>query len=266
MKSIDCAAVVSIREVVEGHYLLTLHVPRRYLRALPGQFVMLRIHERSVPFLGRPFSIHRVYTRGKHTLMEILFRAAGAGTVACAQLKKGDTVVLTGPLGSGFHVPGRCTDMVLVAGGMGVAPLMFLAEHGAMRPRKRRRVIHCYFGARTASHLYRLARLKTLCTEVKVATDDGSLGYRGTVTDLFLMDLPQFNPNRTALFVCGPDMMFRSMALIMRGSNLSCQVSIEERMACGIGACLGCAVEDEHGIYKRVCKDGPVFDITELHW
>jgi len=265
MKSIDCAAVVSIREVVEGHYLLRLHVPRRYLRALPGQFVMLRIHERSVPFLGRPFSIHRVYTRGKHTLMEILFRAAGAGTVACAQLKKGDTVVLTGPLGRGFHVPGRCSDMVLIAGGMGVAPLMFLAERGAMR-HARRRVIHCYFGARTSSHLYGLARLRTLCAEVKVATDDGSLGYRGPVTELFLRDLPQFNSAGTALFACGPDMMFRSMASIMRGRNVPCQVSVEERMACGIGACLGCAVEDEHGNYKRVCKDGPVFDITELHW
>jgi len=155
--------------------------------------------------------------------------------------------------------------MVLIAGGMGVAPLMFLAERGAMR-HARRRVIHCYFGARTSSHLYGLARLRTLCAEVKVATDDGSLGYRGPVTELFLRDLPQFNSAGTALFACGPDMMFRSMASIMRGRNVPCQVSVEERMACGIGACLGCAVEDEHGNYKRVCKDGPVFDITELHW
>jgi len=167
--------------------------------------------------------------------------------------------------------------VVIIAGGMGIAPLCFLAGHyrSLIRPDETAATamssrIICYIGAKTAASLSGLEKMEDRCEEIKISTDDGSRGYHGAVVDLFRKDLPFYNPDDTRIYACGPVPMLKKLAEILAGKGILCQVSMEERMACGLGACLGCAVSlrgsDGNITYKRVCKDGPIFNIQDIVW
>ncbi len=261
------AEILSNVEVAPGHYLMALSVSRVFRDAQPGQFVMLRPGGRGVPFLGRPLGIYSLADHDEGARIEILYRAAGRGTQVISTLCEGDRMEILGPLGNRFDLPPDMDTAVLVAGGIGIAPLVFLAQQLSCRSAGVRVVV--YIGARDAATLLGLDRVKVCSAEVRLSTDDGSAGYRGPVTDLFREDLGSFDAVKTAVFVCGPNPMLKRMSEIVADHPISCQVLMEERMACGMGACLGCTIEvrTRQGVqYRQVCSDGPVFDLREIVW
>ena len=263
------AEILSNVEVAPCHYLMTLAVSEVFREAEPGQFIMLRPATRGFPFLGRPFGIYSLAAEGGSTRIDVLYRAAGKGTRAIAALCGGDHVEILGPLGNRFELSPAMKTAVFVAGGIGIAPLVFLAERlGANAPRRRPKMI-LYIGAKDSAGLLGVERMKAFGAAVGIRTDDGGSGYRGPVTDLFAKDLASLDQASTGVFVCGPNPMLRRMGDLLAGHPVSCQALMEERMACGMGACLGCTIEvrTPQGIeYRQVCADGPVFDLRSIVW
>lgn len=251
------------RRIAAGFHVMTIHVPREYLESTPGQFVMLRIKDNDSILLGRPISIHSVYEGTKGAVCELLYQVMGKGTNLLSKLRQGDEIFMTGPLGRGFEIEsGKAKEIVLIAGGMGIAPLNFVAEKiHRLSPETQ---IICYRGARNKEMLFEIEKIQRACTELRLSTDDGSRGYHGFITDLFKKDMDARISTQAAVYACGPHAMIRALWVILKGKGISCQVSVEEKMACGIGACLGCAVRVASGGYKKTCKDGPVFDLQEL--
>ncbi len=270
LKSIETGIVISNREILSDHFLMILKVPLSFRGSVPGQFVMLRRDDEDLPFLGRPFSIHSLYSIDGETVMEILYRISGAGTARIARLKADDSVTILGPLGRGFDVPSGKKKIILVAGGMGIAPLRYFAEYCRQERRDESKETVLYYGAQSSQHLFGLDRLERLCPSVRLSTDDGTAGYHGQVTDLLAADMTSFERDDSTLFACGPYGMMKQMARIAEELSIPCQVSVEEKMACGIGACLGCAVRaaDRRAPqrFMRVCKEGPVFDTGDIDW
>jgi dihydroorotate dehydrogenase electron transfer subunit len=255
-------------EVAPGHYRISLCLPDAFGMPHPGQFIMIRETGREEPLLSRPFSVYGFRKNNDRVILDLLYRVIGRGTAFFSHLKEKASVSVLGPLGQGFTMPPSGRNVIFAAGGVGVAPLTFLLQEfrkGASGFKEAG--ITAYVGAKTAALLVGMDRLEGFCN-LRISTDDGSSGYRGTVTDLLERDLRSYPPDTTWIYGCGPSGMIRSLSRIVRATPIRCQVSLEERMACGFGACLGCAVKttDHQGItnYRRVCHEGPVFDILEL--
>jgi dihydroorotate dehydrogenase electron transfer subunit len=253
--------LIKNKRVKENYYHCVLSAPAIAKSALPGQFVSIKVSDTEAPLLRRPFSIHRKIG-GK---IEILYEAVGTGTEIFAQRKPGEYLDVVGPLGNGFDyraMKGEQQTKILVAGGMGVAPLVFLAEK--LKETKALVLI----GAKNKKHINCEKEFKDLGCEVKIATDDGSLGFHGKVTELceeILLNRFLESIDSTTLFACGPRPMLKAVSVLSKKYNLPAQISLEEHMACGIGACLGCVVNTADG-FKRVCKDGPVFLADDIIW
>jgi len=257
-------SVLSLR-----HHLLTFRVPASFARPEPGQFIMLRPKEPGPMLLSRPMSVYGYRDRNDGGRLQVLFRTVGAGTLHIASLKAGAAVEILGPLGQGFRSWSGASEVILLCGGLGVAPLTFLAERiRHARPSSDRPRITAYYGVGSVQDLIGLETLSAYATDVFVATEDGSIGERGLVTDLFSKRIAEHESRKAVMFVCGPKAMLKRLSQILDRTTIPCQVSMEERMACGLGACLGCAVPvydadgDLH--YGRVCKEGPVFDIRAV--
>lgn len=248
--------ILSTDQLAEGIFRLTLNAPRIAAGARPGQFVMVSCASGLDPLLRRPFSIHQVGGKGQ---VQLLFKVTGRGTALLARVRAGDRLSLVGPLGRGFSLtPGR---VCLVGGGMGIAPLLFLASR--LREQAGDQVPTVLLGARSASELLPLLDgFAPLGCAVHTATDDGSLGHHGPVIDLLPGHLDQVE--RVA--VCGPFAMMAAAAALCRESATPCQVSLETHMACGLGACLGCTVHGADRTYRHVCKHGPVMAAEEVAW
>jgi dihydroorotate dehydrogenase electron transfer subunit len=233
-------------------------------KAAPGQFVMIKPKSAAEPLLPRPISIHRV----QKGLIELLVRVAGEGTRRISEMRPGEVLEVKGPLGRGFQVDPLKLPL-LVAGGMGAAPLLFLAEGLARRGAgEKRRAPILFIGGRTKTELLALQDFRRNGVKVLAATEDGSFGKKGVVTDLLKTYLGT-RSSAAVLYACGPAGMLKAVAALAGRRGLPCQVSLEERMACGMGACLGCAVarRQEGGPdYAKVCQDGPVFEAGEIDW
>jgi len=258
------AKVIKNIEVIKNYYKIVVLCPRIAAIAQPGQFLQVRVKDDCEPLLRRPFGIHRV--NGASSI-EMLFEVVGQGTEILAQRKTGEYLDIIGPLGNGFDYGRACglpRTGLLVAGGMGIAPLAFLAEKLVAHKTKGApdKKILVLIGARTKKQLLCEGELKKLGCEVKVATDDGSKGFKGRVTGLLCGLLPAIDRRLLTIYACGPRPMLRELARLAQKYNLPAQVSLEEHLACGIGACLGCVVKTTDG-YKRVCKEGPVFQARE---
>ncbi|MCX5693638.1 MAG: dihydroorotate dehydrogenase electron transfer subunit [Candidatus Omnitrophica bacterium] len=226
-------------------------------QAQPGQFVNIRVVDTLDPLLRRPISIHGV----SGSKVKIIYEIIGKGTQILSARKPGEFLDILGPLGNGFDYLRLAKTAqrknILIAGGMGVAPLVFLAEK--LKLSKPMILI----GARTKKQLLCLQEFKALGCVVKVATDDGSSGFKGRVTDLLNVVLSQTKVAH--LFSCGPGPMLKAVSQVAQENKIIAQLSLEAHMACGVGACLGCEVLTKNG-YKSVCKDGPVFFSEELTW
>jgi dihydroorotate dehydrogenase electron transfer subunit len=249
----DSARVFENKEVVPGVYHILLHVPEIAGEAKPGQFVMVRCGEDTL--LRRPLSIHQVDETGEE--IALLYSVVGKGTHWLAQRKSGHNIDLFGPLGNGFSIYPASRKLLLVAGGMGIAPLYFLAQDAE----KKGLSVTLLMGAQSAAQLEvcRPLSVETIC-----ATEDGTFGRKGLVTEC----LPEFVNGADQVFACGPMSMYHAMSHQKRGLKLegkSVQISLEVRMGCGLGVCYACTVKTKSGL-KQVCKDGPIFDLDDILW
>jgi dihydroorotate dehydrogenase electron transfer subunit len=252
--------VISHRQVARDTFLMGLRSPEIARQARPGQFVMVRVRPDLDPLLRRPFSI--CSTQGKDFFL--LYRVVGRGTAILSQTREGDRLSVLGTLGKGFDLPGDGEKAMLVGGGIGVAPLVFLAQH--LDPGS----ASFLTGYRSKDEVIGdgYEGLESL-QDVDVGTDDGTLGYKGLITELFEARLAEQSGTRIRVFACGPVPMLKQVVNLVDRHELSCQVSLEADMACGLGACQGCAVKaarDQGRTYFHVCQDGPVFSAEQIDW
>ncbi|TMQ59032.1 MAG: dihydroorotate dehydrogenase electron transfer subunit [Candidatus Eisenbacteria bacterium] len=266
MNLVSCS-VVENREVTAGNFLLTLKVPRGFTRPQPGQFVHLRVSLESEPLLRRPYSLEGFVERGKIRAVRIYYSVVGRGSKALASQPKGQKLDLIGPLGVGFSPRPRRTP-ILVAGGRGVAPLLFLSR----KLRERKRPFIFLFGARTNRELYGAREVRG--GRLHLATDDGSTGYRGSVLTLLKREWEAggHTPLTAEIFTCGPHGLLHEVAEFAGGRGVRCEASLEGPMACAVGACRGCPVPLTPGApgngarYPAMCLEGPVMDATLVDW
>lgn len=241
--------------------VIELHAPGVARQVQPGQFVHLRVSEASDPLLRRPISVMLVDRQRES--VRLLVQKVGRGTELLAARPAGSEVDLLGPLGQGFPLPAPGKDALLVAGGVGVAPLIFLAD--ILRTRPQTPAVRGLYGGRQAAQLPVWTELAARCDEFYVATEDGSAGESGRVTDLLGEQLTRGDVQ--VVYTCGPRAMMAEVVRQAAAAGLPTFVSLEEWMGCGVGACLGCVVPatGERG-YVRVCQDGPVFAADEIDW
>lgn len=253
----EICSVVQREQVGEGLFSLVLRAPGLCAQAQPGQFIHITCGEGSL--LRRPISICDV----RDDTMQIVFQVKGEGTAWLAARRAGDALDVLGPLGHGFDLSALGAHPVFIGGGIGVPP-MLLAMKAARAAGAQPEAI---LGFRSRSAVILEDAFRAL-GETHVCTDDGSYGLPGFVTDVLGMHASEF----TAVCACGPKPMLKAIAVIAEAQGIPCQVSMEERMGCGIGACLVCACalklrDGETGVrYGHVCKDGPVFDSREVVW
>lgn len=223
---------------------------------LSGGFTEINTYD---PLLKRPFSFFRRSVKG----LQILYRIRGKGTAMMREMKKGSVIQALGPLGNAYPLPLKGCIPVIVAGGVGLASVFSLAER--LLHMKNKAVI--YYGARSEGDLLMVGALRKVARRLSLTTDDGSCGERGCITDMLRDSLVDaaFAERNTVIYACGPRPMMASLRGIVKDKRIPTYVSMEENMACGIGTCLGCVVRTVNG-HKRVCKEGPVFDINDLMW
>lgn len=252
-------AVVLRRERLSADNVrLTFACPDIAAVACPGQFVMIRVGAGDDPLLRRPFSIHQVDDHGR---LQVYFKIVGRGTEMLAEVGEGAEVSILGPLGRGYRVAD--TPACLVGGGLGIAPLLFLARTLSRLERDHGRDT-IILGGRNASEVEPLVQdFEPYGMNLVTATDDGSYGRRGFVTAAFAS---LALPSPGTVYCCGPEPMLAGMTVLCRDRGYACQVSVESVMACGMGACLGCSRPGRDGGYVHVCLDGPVFDAEEMAW
>jgi dihydroorotate dehydrogenase electron transfer subunit len=242
------ATISSQREIAAGIFLLRLKAPRLAQAAKPGQFVMLKVSHAADPPLARPFSV--AGAEGSDLL--ILYKVLGKGTKLLSQAPPGWALRMWGPLGHWFDL--SVDNPVLVAGGMGIAPMGFVAQ----KLKERKTPFGAVYGARTGSELL----VSRASRGWELMTDDGSLWRKGQVTDALVSRLPIAG----GLMTCGPLPMLKAVARMCQKAGVPCQVSLEAPMACGIGACMGCVMPKAGGGHIKVCQDGPVMDASRIDW
>jgi len=249
-----------------GYYRMGMTCHPAYGRAKPGQFVMVRVADRMDPLLRRPFSIHRLIVSDAEAVegIEILYKVVGTGTAHLSTLKAGDGLNLLGPLGRHFSLPERTGHIFIVCGGIGVAPMYFLTE---TLKKKGVDISHCvvFIGGRSKDDLLCMNGFFTIGVQtVTITTDDGTAGERNVVTGPLERAILAGRPD--IIYACGPLPMLRATSRMARQYEIPCEISIETMMGCGLGACLGCAVEssDDSGKYLHACIDGPVFNAFDI--
>jgi len=253
------------RTLGDAYRCMGLATDAGYGAALPGQFVMVKIADGYAPLLRRPFSIHRLIDDGRGvTGVELLYKMVGPTTCRMGALRPGDRINLLGPLGRGFSVPPGTHRVALAGGGIGIAPLVFLASSlvaAGLAPDS----IGIFLGGRSAEDLLCVDDFKALGLAVSTTTDDGSAGERGLVTEVLERTLAAGETQM--VYACGPEGMLKGTAALAEKYAVACQVSIETMMACGMGACMGCAVKskaDQDAKCRHACLDGPVFDADRI--
>lgn len=254
------ALVLETTEITPGVFVTWYDAPELAAGASPGQFAMVDPGWETGafdPLLPRAFSYYRFREREGERQFALLYAVVGRVTEAMAAQRPGDAVWMTGPLGRGCEVQRHARSLLLVGGGVGVAPLVALADQQTAQGRS---VALC-FGARNAEGVFP-ADLLPPEVEYYVSTEDGSQGHQGLVTDLFAQHLSWADQS----FACGPTPMFRSMASVVRADGLRrpVQILMETEMACGVGICYGCAVFTRRGV-KLCCREGPRFDLLDVY-
>jgi dihydroorotate dehydrogenase electron transfer subunit len=259
------AEIMEHREVLPGTHLLTLREPGIARSARPGQFVMLKTGDGLDPLLRRPFSICGSIQEDAFLL---LYRVVGRGTKGLARRSSAEPLRVLGPLGNGFQYRRASPPLLLVGGGIGLAPLFFLAQTLSQEAGGQPAAFLAGFS--TAGEVLE-SGIVPGAKGMEIATDDGSAGHCGPVTGLLEARLQDRDPAGRAgtVFACGPSAMLKKVAEISARAGVDCQVSLEAAMACGLGACLGCAVKAAEGgdaAYLRVCREGPVVPAGAVDW
>jgi dihydroorotate dehydrogenase electron transfer subunit len=279
-------AVVENRSLAGGHFLLSLDSPRQAQATRPGQFAMVRLLGRSDVLLRRPMSIYDLLPRGagkrlgasrasrQHRppeILQLLYKIVGRGTHLMAELQPGEQVGLLAPLGHGFfeeeYLPrAKQADEILhVAGGIGIAALLLPARDLARNGLRQR----LFFGGRTKDDLVGMDKFKPLVEQTILATENGSRGHSGFVTRPLETFLERNRAKKFLIMACGPWAMLDACVKLAKKYGHPCLLSMENRMGCGLGVCLGCSIRVQgtgHGAYQRVCTEGPVFWAERVVW
>ena len=265
--------VLSHKKYGEHYHSLTIVAPEIGERVRPGQFVNVRCGERRANILRRPFSVYRVHKRGGWaSTIELVFDVEGPGTEYLSLLRGHAIVDLVGPLGRGFALPKRRAHCLLVGGGIGAAPLFFLADE--LRNEGHR--VDVILGARNSGLLLNSIDARRLASVCRLTTEDGSAGDQGRVTDILEETMDKCETE--VVYTCGPHPMLEAVSRICTERKIPVQVAVEELMACGYGVCMTCVMpltrptkskkdeaEDEI-VYARSCTEGPVFNGGQVVW
>ena len=223
---------------------------------LPGQFYMIEVNRGNDPLLKRAFSLFKRTSDG----FQLMYRIQGRGTRLLKEMKRDDALEVMGPLGNHYPVPSEEQIPLVIAGGIGLASIhpFLYAHHG-------RAVV--FYGARSVDEIFYLDELKFISKNVFISTDDGSMGTKGNIVDVLdnYLSSNVTGSKNFVLYACGPHPMLKAVSHVAASRGIRAYVSMEERMACGLGACLGCVVKTKTG-FKRVCKEGPVFNSEEIVW
>jgi dihydroorotate dehydrogenase electron transfer subunit len=245
------ATIISNTELVPGYHLICVDAPDIVAASKPGQFITVKCGK-ELP-LRRPFSIHQITESG---WLYFFFKAIGKGTSRLSLCRKGEKLDILGPLGNGFSIKPISKKLLLVAGGIGIAPLSFLAQQALIQEKS----VTLLLGAHAKDALY---PQKLLPGEIKpiITTEDGSHGEKGKVTDI----LPKYVNLADQIYACGPLAMYKEMAKQRQKwqVNKPIQISLEVRIGCGVGACFSCSIKTKNGM-KRVCLDGPIFNLDDV--
>ena len=251
--------VISLEKIADDYYCLSFTWNSKEI-PLPGQFLTIRTTHLTTPLLRRPFALSSF--NSNEMIGSIIFQKIGEGTTLMCCLKSGDKLDILGPLGNSFQdkiFTDKKQKHIVVAGGIGTGPMLFLADHLKKDGKEPLLIIGC----RTSS----LIPFDVLNEEIStvICTDDGSYGYKGTVLD-YMKSLSDIN-SKTYIYCCGPEPMLKGCHFFSKEINARCIVSLEQIMACGVGACMGCTCETVgEKKYARVCKDGPVFKSSDVKW
>jgi dihydroorotate dehydrogenase electron transfer subunit len=254
------SSIIRKRHLSDTYYAITFGPFSRTSQCRPGSFLHIRLPGSSIYF-RRAMSVAAVDRETRQ--VEFIFKVLGRGTTLLSQLKRNDSIDILGPLGGDFARPRRSERVVIVAGGVGFPPLLFLATElvaGGFDPGR----IEFFYGGRSRADLIERARIRRLGVNFHPCTDDGSFGRKGLVTEHVEAYLNQFGRTRRRLYACGPEPMLKAVNQLGLDYDVPGQLSLEAPMPCGIGVCLGCVVPLARGGYARVCADGPVFDIGEV--
>lgn len=278
------AEIVSNLPLNKKYNLLTIRPFEEIIQPNPGQFYMIKVSNFKDPLLSRPFSFFRKTPEG----IQFLFEIRGKGTTIMKGFSSGEIIYLLGPLGKGYPPVKESAIPLFIAGGIGIASIYPLAEKIGKKS-------VLFYGARDSESLLMIDELKRLVSELIISTDDGSVGRKGTVVDSFNNFLTHMSPITQAkacgylIYACGPKPMLKAISKVALERGIKGYISVEENMACGLGACLGCAVKVKNKklkvkslkvkelnaeyripnsgfMYKMVCKDGPVFPIEDIEW
>lgn len=254
--------LIKKRNLKNQYYSIILGPFDRARDCRPGSFLHLQLPDSDVYF-RRPMSVAGIDGEGR--TVEIIFRVFGHGTTILSRYERDDRVGLLGPLGVTFTLPKKSETAVMVAGGVGFPPLLFLAtrmvEQG-FRPEN----IRFFYGGRSKADILERARIKKLGIKLVPVTEDGSVGTRGLVVEPVESFLREADPKKTRMYGCGPDGMLQAVNQLGLTYSINGQLSLEAPMPCGVGICLGCVVPLAKGGYARVCREGPVFEIGEVAW
>jgi dihydroorotate dehydrogenase electron transfer subunit len=246
--------VVLNRKEVKNIYLLGFKASENILKKFkPGQFLKIKINNRTDPLIPRPFTVHEI----ERDIIYILYQVVGKGTKALSKLKKGETLEFLGPLGKPFP---KLKKYIICAGGIGIAGFGFLLKKGIdgegyFPPQK------IFYGARTKEELARLSYFREFGIPLVISTDDGSKGYKGFVTDLVEEELKK---NPITILACGPKPMLKKVAEIGGKYKVKTYLVMETFLACGTGFCMGCVLPLRNGNYTHLCIDGPSFQAEEI--
>ena len=248
--------LIENKQLNKDNFLLKLKSPIALSDISPGQFVNIEIKEANEIFLRRPFSVLDVDY--KDQTISLLVKILGRGSKKLTEARTGLQFSTILPLGKSFTIPQKNDHILLIGGGSGVAPMLFLAKTCGLDPEK----VHVLIGARTVFDHIDIEEYKPF-GNFYFTTEDGSLGEKGFVTNhsVFTENLGRF----TKIYACGPDQMMKAVGKIALVNHIHCEVSLENMMACGFGVCL-CCVEDTKFGHKCVCTDGPVFNVNDLKW
>jgi len=255
------AAVIDNKEVALDHFLLTLHPTEKIKKPRPGTFFMVSVSSGLDPLLKRPISIHRWLGND----FQLLYRVVGKGTSLLSTKRAGEEIEVLGPLGNGFPARKKENRTILVAGGLGIAPVFALAEK-LYRPAPAENPLF-FYGARTKKEVLCLDELKSIGIDPIISTDDGTYGKKGNILTVLKRYISRqaLSADHYEIFACGPEPMLEALSKFAVNKNIPGHISLEQNMACGVGTCIGCVVNTKKG-YKRVCKEGPVFKTGEIAW
>jgi dihydroorotate dehydrogenase electron transfer subunit len=259
----ESVPILHHKKIGPNYFRMGLASPELGRSAKPGQFVMVRLPGVVVPFLRRPFSVHRPLMNEEDvTGFEILYKVVGEGTRVMSEMKVGEVLDVVGPLGRGFSWPKMARRAFLVAGGVGVASLYYLAQ---ALSGDRAMAMTIFLGGCSAVDILCEKEFRSMGARIRITTEDCSLGEMGLVTPIVEKAMVD-DGKPDIIFACGPQPMLKAVGDIAAAHSVPCQLSLEAAMACGFGVCLGCAVEkrDRPGEFFHVCKEGPVFDSEDV--